>query len=303
MRPATWRALAFLVLLTTPCVRAAAQPGAAGQARFASITMSPARGCGSDPQGGLACWGQDADGFARAPLLGAAAGRRDQCTADEKTLPCSRVPLRVTVPATVKEVAVGTMHSCALAVDGRVFCWGDNSDGMLGAAQRTVRASATPRLVVTPVRFTTISGWANTTCATTREGVAYCWGLNDHRQGGATGVSCGMYRCIQSPAPVGGTVRFTRLSAGEYRTCGVATDGGAYCWGLAGSPELGGLGSEVNEEESPRPVRVPLPVPVSDVSVGSMHACALGRSGQAYCWGAGSYGGLGNGGTEASTTP
>jgi alpha-tubulin suppressor-like RCC1 family protein len=267
------------------------------------MTVGPGRACGVDGAGGLACWGQDANGFARAPLLGVGDGARDQCTAYDKTFRCSRTPLRVPVPAAVKEVAVANMHSCALTVDGRVYCWGDNSDGMLGAPQRGLRASATPRLVATPVRFTTIAGWYDTTCGTTASGVAYCWGLNDHAQGGARAESCGIYRCIQSPAPVGGAVRFTRLSVGEYRACGVSTDGGAYCWGMAGPASLGSLGAAVAREESASPVRVSLPEPVSGVSVGSYHACAVGRSGHAWCWGEGSFGDLGNGATSGSVTP
>jgi hypothetical protein len=301
MRRAHLAALTCLALISTLHISASAQMPQ--QARFASMTVGPGRSCGIDEAGGLACWGQDADGFARAPLLGAAPGDRDECIAYEKKLTCSRIPLRVTIPAAVKEVAVGNMHTCALAVDGRVFCWGDNSDGMLGARQGAPRASATPRLVATAIRFTSIAGWAGTTCGLANGGMAYCWGLNDHSQGGGDGVSCGIYRCIQSPTPLGGPVRFTQLSVGEYRACGVAADGAAYCWGLANPVLLGSLGSAIAAEESPSPVRVPLPEAVTGVSVGSNHACAVGRSGQAYCWGSGSWGDLGNGARGESVTP
>src|SRR5688500_8030922 len=127
MRRAHRAALACLFLL--PAFHFPATAQTSPQARFVSMTTGPGRACGIDAAGALACWGQDANGFARAPLLGAGAAAPDQCTAYDKTFRCSRTPLRVPVPAAVKEVAVGNMHSCALAVDGRVYCWGDNSDG------------------------------------------------------------------------------------------------------------------------------------------------------------------------------
>lgn len=301
MRCAHLAALACLALV--PTLHLPAYTQTAQQARFASMAVGPGRTCGIDEAGGLACWGQDADGFARAPLLGAPEGARDRCTAYDKTLACSRTPLRVSIPAAVKEVAVGNMHTCALAMDGRVFCWGDNADGMLGARQGAPRASATPRAMVSAIRFTHIAGWHGTTCGLANGGMAYCWGLNDHGQGGARGEDCGVYRCIQAPMPLGGTVRFTQLSVGEYRACGVSRDGGAYCWGMAGPPSLGSLGSAVAGEKATSPVRVPISEPVTGVSVGSMHACAVGRSGQAYCWGAGDFGDLGNGVAGVSVTP
>lgn len=301
MRRAYRVALSCLAPILTFCLPVAAQTPQ--QARFAALAVGPGRACGIDEAGGLACWGQDEDGFSRAPLLGAAPGDRDDCTAYDKTRACSRTPLRVPIPAAVKEVAVGNMHTCALAVDGRVYCWGDNADGMLGARQGAPRASATPRLVATAIRFTSIAGWHGTTCGIAGGGMAYCWGLNDHGQGGAREEDCGIYKCIQTPAAVGGPVRFTSLSVGEYRGCGVSADGGAYCWGLANPVLLGSLGSAITAEESPSPVRVPLPEAVTGVSVGSNHACAVGRSGQAYCWGSGSWGDLGNGERVESVTP
>ncbi|HEX8433249.1 MAG TPA: hypothetical protein VF625_18315, partial [Longimicrobium sp.] len=63
------------------------------------------------------------------------------------------------------------------------------------------------------------------------------------------------------------------------------------------------LGSEVADGDHGLPARVELPEPVADVSVGAMHACALGRSGRAYCWGEGDFGDLGDGATGSSATP
>lgn len=290
--------LLLLGLLAALMAAPAAAQGA-GQARFASIVAGPYRTCGIDAAGAVACWGQDSDGYSRVSLLGVGEREMERCTAYDKTSPCSRVPLRVAVPAPVKALAVGNAHTCALATDGRVFCWGENRLGSLGVLASVSRGSGTPRLMTTPLRFTAISGWSGTTCGVATDGVAYCWGVNDHGQGGMGARPCGMYPCNRTPTAVGGPVRFTRVSAGEYLTCGVAKDGAAYCWGIqAGDTASGG---EVGRG-SGRPVRVQLPEPAVDVSVGSVHACALGTSGRAYCWGEGSFGDLGDGATGTRTT-
>ena len=292
---ATPRLRPLLLLLLAALVAAPAAAQAAGQARFASMVAGTYRTCGIDAVGAVACWGQDADSYSRVSLLGVGEREMESCTAYDQTRRCSRVPLRVAVPAPVKAVAAGSAHTCALATDGRVFCWGDNRLGSFGAPA-TVRSSGTPRLMETPLRFTTISGWSGTTCGVATDGVAFCWGVNDHGQGGSGARPCGMYPCNRTPTPVGGPVRFTRMSAGEYLTCGVARDGAAYCWGIQ-------AGDTADSKGDGRPVRVDLPEPVADVSVGSMHACALGRSGHAYCWGRGDFGDLGDGTTISSTAP
>ncbi|HEX8361928.1 MAG TPA: hypothetical protein VF613_17545 [Longimicrobium sp.] len=283
-----------LLALFAALVAAPAAAQGAGQARFASMAVGMHRTCGIDAAGGVACWGQDSDGYSRVSLLGVGEREMESCTAYEQTRRCSRVPLRVAVPAPVKAVAVGTAHTCALAADGRVFCWGENRQGSFGVPGSIVRSSGTPRLMDTRLRFTTISGWSGTTCGVATDGVAFCWGINDHGQGGSGARPCGMYPCNQTPAPVGGPVRFTRVSAGEYLTCGVARDGAAYCWGIQAGDTAEGDG---------RPVQMELPEPVTDVSVGSMHACALGASGRAYCWGSGDFGDVGDGTTSSGTTP
>ena len=283
----------FAALLAAPT---AAQSAGAGQARFASIAAGTYRTCGIDAAGAVACWGQDSDGYSRVSLLGVGEREMERCTAYDQTRRCSRVPLPVAVPAPVKTLSVGNAHTCALATDGRVFCWGENRLGSFGMPDEAVRASGTPRLMETRLRFTTISGWSGTTCGVATDGVAFCWGVNDHGQGGSGARPCGMYPCNRTPTAVGGPVRFTGVSAGEYLTCGVARDGAVYCWGIP-------AGDTDDVQGSGRPARMDLPEPASDVSVGSMHACALGRSGRAYCWGTGSYGDLGDGTTASTTTP
>lgn len=41
-------------------------------------------------------------------------------------------PIQVNVPGVALEIALGYAHSCALDTEGRVLCWGHNSDGQTG---------------------------------------------------------------------------------------------------------------------------------------------------------------------------
>ena len=44
-------------------------------------------------------------------------------------------------------------------------------------------------------------------------------------------------------------------------------------------------------------------VPLGQIAVGDGYACALDKSGHAYCWGEGEYGQLGDGNTNTSPVP
>jgi alpha-tubulin suppressor-like RCC1 family protein len=153
--------------------------------------------------------------------------------------------------------------------------------------------SATAALTVTPaLQFASVSGGAAHTCALTTAGTAYCWGANDYGQWGVdpAAYDCGDRSwCHEIPkGPVGDGLRFTALSAGTDRTCGLTTDGRAHCWGR-------GYGRE--------PVAVPGAATFASLSVGRAHACGLTTDDAAYCWGENAEGQLGNGETESTSTP
>lgn len=93
------------------------------------------------------------------------------------------------------------------------------------------------------------------------------------------------------------TMRWSRVSAGATRSCGIALDGRVHCWGSnvwgalgRGEPFTGTLPELLNRPRGPIAMGV-----AHDISVGTgEHACALGVS-AARCWGANGIGQLGAG--------
>ena len=81
------------------------------------------------------------------------------------------------------------------------------------------------------------------------------------------------------------------VDAGDQHTCGLLTDGRAYCWGANFYGQLG-TGDQVSSTT---------PVPVAGsrrwrtISVGSLSTCGLTRLGKLLCWGYGGRGALGLG--------
>jgi alpha-tubulin suppressor-like RCC1 family protein len=98
--------------------------------------------------------------------------------------------------------------------------------------------------------------------------------------------------------------RFTSVSAARDHTCALMPNGTAYCWGAGGSGQLGD-GTTI---ASATPILVSGGLTFSSVSAGgSSHTCGIVTAGDAYCWGFGDQGQLGNGSTSlpapSSATP
>jgi alpha-tubulin suppressor-like RCC1 family protein len=205
---------------------------------------------------------------------------------------------------TLTQIAVGGEHACALDSSGAAYCWGLNSSGELGAgstADSSVPEAVDAGGVLAGKTLTQITAGDESTCAVDTEGVAYCWGLNNHGQlGDGSGA---VFSTVPVEVDAGGALAGrTLITAGESDACALDTAGAAYCWGAAG---LVGDGSTVGSS-------VPVAVDTSgalagrtltQITAGESDACALDTAGAAYCWGGNAYGELGDGSTVAASIP
>ena len=133
-----------------------------------------------------------------------------------------------------KDIAVGAWHACGVTTDGDVYCWGavewdDEFDD-------STETRLSPVRVESDVEFATVAaGFHTHTCALDTDGRAYCWGFN----GDMGLLGDGSTETRAEPMPVAGDLTFRGLSAAGFYTCGVTTNGEAYCWGKNSKGELG----------------------------------------------------------------
>lgn len=200
-------------------------------------------------------------------------------------------------------LATGNGHTCAGA-SGAAYCWGLGNSGQLGNnamsnSFRPVAVTATGVLV--GKRVTAISAGTNFSCGIW-DGDAYCWGNGTF---GRLGNGDTNYRSTPTPVATssvyGGEKRATAIAAGSNQACAI-WDGNAYCWGLGTN---GRLGNGDTNQSTPHPVYTGDVLEgrtVTAIATGGNHSCAI-ADGQAYCWGLGGNGQLGNASTSSRTTP
>jgi alpha-tubulin suppressor-like RCC1 family protein len=195
----------------------------------------------------------------------------------------SAIPSPVAGGLRFREVNAGTLHTCGVTTRNAAYCWGHNQEGALGNGERN--ASPNPVAVRGGLTFRQVSAGNDFTCGVTTENVAYCWGTNSVGQlgiGNNTGpLTCfsaeSLHGCAIRPVRVARRLAFSRVSSGDRHTCGVTTDGSAFCWG-----EPGALGRE--DVDGLRPVKVAGRLTFAKVSAGD-GSCGVTTAHVAYCWG------------------
>jgi alpha-tubulin suppressor-like RCC1 family protein len=125
------------------------------------------------------------------------------------------------------------------------------------------------------VSLDTIVAGGQEACGLTSSGRAWCWGTYALR-----------------PVQQGALVFETIHGGGGRHFCGLVEGGQAYCWGANGFGQLGD--STTTDRTTPTPVKQQ-GVAYMKMALGSFHSCGLDAQGQAYCWGTGGGGRLGNG--------
>jgi alpha-tubulin suppressor-like RCC1 family protein len=304
---------------------------------FASVTPGAFHSCGLTPSGEAYCWGANSYGrlgdgsetqrTAPAAVSGGhvfsslSAGLDHTCAVEtathqafcwgrgqsgqrgDGTMTTSTVPL-VTFGSSLlgfDRVSAGGQHSCAIARDGTVFCWGLNAQGQLGDGttwMRFIPTAVSGDLTFQSLAVNNNNATWESTCGVTPEGRAYCWGLNNGGQLGR-GTTGGQFSVPQS---VFGGLVFTSVSPGLNHTCGVTTGGEAYCWGWNDYGQLGN-GTAGVDEGTNTPTLVTGGHPFRYVGAGSNYSCGLTTDDEVYCWGLNSAGQLGNGTNTSSSEP
>ena len=203
-------------------------------------------------------------------------------------------PNPVPLPKGVKitQVTAGGKSSLALASDGSVYSWGDNSSGQLG---RTPTASepanrAYKMNTADGMSFSQISAGYRHTLAIDSDGNAYSWGYGGTSQPSKVALPDG--------------IKTKLVSAGYDYSLAAGSDGTIYSWGDNSS---GQLGRDTGGETTNQPGKANMPdgVTYAQAIAGYRHTLALGSDGYLYSWGDNSSGQLGSGASSGvpATTP
>ncbi|RMD80492.1 MAG: hypothetical protein D6809_01080, partial [Gammaproteobacteria bacterium] len=181
------------------------------------------------------------------------------------------------VLADVTQIAAGGDHTCALRIDGTVWCWGWNQYGQVGDGSNN--DAPTARRVVVDATGTALTGVqavvserGSHSCALKQDGTVWCWGDNRKGQlGDGSTTSRNVAVPVQGlPDPAQDPV--VALAAGG---------------GGRDPTVLSRLPNDPNALEQYE----------------GGHTCALTQSGKVYCWGSNDRGQLGDGSTTDRTSP
>lgn len=142
-------------------------------------------------------------------------------------------------------------------------------------------------------------------CGVSPDNVTWCWGWNYF---GQLGVHRMDPATSNFPVPErvvfdGGYTEFSSLSLGMYHSCGLASDGGAWCWGVNDTGQLGVDSIPRHTGGTVIPYQVLGDHAFTSISAGASHTCGLVADGTAYCWGLGANGATGTGTTDDTWIP
>lgn len=257
------------------------------------------------------CWGDNGGGQLGNNISG---------SGKKSVLPVAVYNTGLLANKTVLSISVGASHSCVIASDNKVYCWGSNLSGALGIGNVS-NIKATPQAVSiggapesTSIKL--LSAGGNHSCVVASDNKIYCWGAGDNSSdinannygvlGNGTAIgSAHPDSVIMTSDALGKTVK--SISADGYNhSCAVMNDDKAYCWGLNNKGQLGD-GSVISS-------RKPIPVftgtvetktstlygkKVLSIKVGTVdqHTCAIAQNdnavGEVFCWGDNASGQLG----------
>ncbi len=260
---------------------------------LSSVTQITARDfttCALTTSGELFCWGRNAEGEL---------GVGDRVARYE--------PKQVAFPAggRIAQVSAGARHTCAVSTVGELWCWGAATGSRLGVFDgvRTVTPLKITADVGTTKLVSVAAGWA-ATCTLNIAGDAYCFGTNSYG-----GLGDGRFSETSVPTPVvmprGVTVRGP-IDMSEH-FCMIGSDDKAYCFGRNDVRQAAAVDQMSVMWATAINTSIAGSAGIGDgvqtISVGTIHTCAMLRSGSVTCWGSNDAGQLGDGNSSPAQPP
>ena len=257
-----------------------------GGLSFETVNSGFAHTCGITTDREAFCWGRNEDG-----ILG------------NNSVEGSLVPIPVSGGLAFGSINAGSATTCGITTSGDAYCWGASDFGnLLGLGPNERDGKRAPWPVAGEFDFEpgSISVGLDHVCAITTADKAVCWGRGRYgKLGIGSGDGLGVIDNLMTPREVNGNTFFALLSTGVFQTCGISTDGQAFCWGRNGSGQLGDGTTTMRVE----PAAVSADLKFEEISIGVNHACGVSSNDEVYCWGNGNAGKLGTRSSDDKLTP
>jgi alpha-tubulin suppressor-like RCC1 family protein len=245
--------------------------------------------------GTLAAWGHNVYG-----QLGNASATPD-------SVPVAVDQTGVLADKTVIAISAGSFHNLALCSDGTVAAWGYNNYGQLGTGDKIT--SRVP-VLVNPVgalvgkQVVAVAAAAYHSFALCADGTLAAWGYNDEGELGDGSTANSLLPVAVDTTGVLSGKQIASLSAGQYHTLALCTDGTLVAWGYNNRGQLG------NDSTVSR--AVPMAIgsfgslagkTVVGIRASGAHSLALCADGTLVAWGWNNRGQLGVDGITQSSVP
>jgi hypothetical protein len=164
----------------------------------------------------------------------------------------------VTGGLAARSMDVGLFQTCAILTNNQTKCWGlTNLPGTAGAAPGAALVNGLPSL-------SSVFVADEASCGLDLANSVLCWG--QWKSSGAQAAT------FHAPAAMAPGLRFAKIEVGQSAICGLALDGGLFCWQL-GTAEQDAPHRFGGEGES-----------FLDVSIFLNMACALRRDSESFCF-------------------
>ena len=261
---------------------------------WASVSVGLSFSCGLRTDGTLWCWGTNWAG-----QLGT--------STNSGTNNATAVPVQVGAATDWTAVSTGHSSTCGVRSGGTLWCWGGNRYGQLGTSTNndSDTPNPTPAQAGVGTVWTSVSTDGGHTCALTASATIWCWGQNASGElGRPRPEETSTQTAFPVPGQVGSATDWASVDTGNDHTCGLRTNGTAWCWGDNWSAELGNGADLGTSTPHPTPIQVGTDGGWTSISAANAFSCGV-RSGTARCWGFNYNGQVGtatNAGSESPVT-
>lgn len=178
--------------------------------------------CAATTDGNAYCWGNNGN------------GQLGNNSTVNVTAPVAVDMTGVLSGKSVRSLAPGHYHTCAITTDGRGYCWGNNNMGQLGNGANTqslipVAVSMTGALSGKTLRSLTVR--YRETCGIATDNQSYCWGSNIYGQlGNNSTADSNVPVAVNTNGALAGKA-ITNISVGYYHACVTTNENRVHCWG------------------------------------------------------------------------